>query len=425
MSEMQVIEMRAENFARLKLVELELHGESLVVSGRNMQGKSSVLRAVEATICGKGASPSMPVHEGAESASVRITLGTPPDDVQLTIEKKWKDGRERLVVKNADGVSQGSAQRVLDAVRGALGFDVMAFATPAGAKTDVAADKARVAMLAEIAPLPIDLAEHAARRKDVFDERTSVNRALRDAEAQIAGARIEDVPERVDVRDAMDAVRTAEDMTTRRKRAAAIVEEAPTLIARYRAEIAAIEGHIATAESAAVREARLLETHPAPDLDELRRTVAEASDRNEEAARIEARNAAVARSRERIADLTRSADGLSARLARMDTEKREALASVALPAGLSLTDDGVGVLLNDRPFSAASTSERIRASVRVMAARNPRLRTCLVRDGNDLDAEMMREVLDFAREEKFQLIVERISADVPGAVVIEDGEVRA
>jgi len=435
MPELKVIELRAENFARLKCVELELRGDSLVVSGRNAQGKSSVLRAVEAALCGRGAAPALPVHEGEEAATVRVTLGESPDLVHLIVEKTWKDGKERLVVTNAEGVRQGSARTVLDAIRGALGFDVMAFATPAGMKTEAAADKARVEMLAEIAPLPIDLAEHAAERKAIFDDRTTVNRTLREAEAGMAGRRTQDVPPRVEMRELMAKMDAAEAaIASGRDRAGALARcrdgyaGATALLADIDDKIEALAQDrvesIATWKADGEEARRqAAEAGDPPDVTAIRDSIATVSETNEESSRIEAANDALAKDGARRIHLAETAQALTDRLDGMDAAKRDALASVALPAGLSLTEDGAGVLLGGRPFSAASTSERIRASVRVMAARHPKLRTCLVRDGNDLDADAMSEVLGFAREEGLQLIVERISADVPGSVVIEDGQV--
>ncbi len=419
---MTILELTARDFCRLTAVQLEPSGDSVVLSGSNGQGKTSVIRAIDSALGGSSAAPARPIRDGAKNGAFTLTLGG-PDGPELVIEKLFVDGREKLFVKNADGVRQGKPQRVIDQLLGAC-IDPVEFAQPPGAKTAAAADKERLRMLAEIAPLPIDLEAWKRERDEVFAERTNVSRALKEASALTDGRVPVEVPARVDVDAQIAALQSAEHVTSRRAEAEKAITNARETITEIESQIERLQDKAQEQEDRIARaEAYLAENGEALDVDALRESISSASSANEGAAQAESDNRVLVDNQERHGRLSASVRSLTDTIASLDAKKAEVLASVALPAeGLAIDEDGV--LLNGRPFAAASTSEQIRASVRVAAAMAGRLRVVLVRDGNALDPASMAEILAFAREEGLQLWVERVATDVPGCVEIVEGAVR-
>lgn len=119
----------------------------------------------------------------------------------------------------------------------------------------------------------------------------------------------------------------------------------------------------------------------------------------------------------------RQSGELTAQIEAVDQQKAEAIAAARMPVqGLGF--DAVGVVtLNGLPLDQASAAERLRVSVAIGLAMNPRLRVLLIRDASLLDRASMRLVADMARQAGAQLWVERVEVDEQTTVLIEDGQV--
>ena len=70
-----IVELRAENFQRLKAVQIRPHGRVVRLTGDNGEGKTSVLEAIASAIRGKDACPRDPIRGGADKAWVSLDLG--------------------------------------------------------------------------------------------------------------------------------------------------------------------------------------------------------------------------------------------------------------------------------------------------------------------------------------------------------------
>src|SRR5205085_1050387 len=94
-----ITRLEASNFMRLRAVDIVPSGAVVEIAGRNAQGKSSVLRAIEATAGGKGQVPDAPVHDGAASGWTRLELSN-----GLVVERTYDTGGgSNLKVTDADG----------------------------------------------------------------------------------------------------------------------------------------------------------------------------------------------------------------------------------------------------------------------------------------------------------------------------------
>lgn len=74
-------------------------------------------------------------------------------------------------------------------------------------------------------------------------------------------------------------------------------------------------------------------------------------------------------------------------------------------------------------MSQAAMSRRIRVCTAIVSALNPELRIALVRRGNDLDDDVIKEFYAYCEEVDLQPWVERVKPSIEGAVVIEAGRV--
>ena len=107
-----------------------------------------------------------------------------------------------------------------------------------------------------------------------------------------------------------------------------------------------------------------------------------------------------------------------------DTVKAAAISLAKMPvAGLSLGDGEV--MLNELPFEQASDAERLKVSIAIAMAMNPKLRVIRIRDGSLLDENSMKAIAEMAHEGGYQFWVERVETSGKVGIVLEDGEVIA
>lgn len=415
---MKIIKLTAANYKRLRAVEITPDGNTVVVSGRNGQGKSSILDAIFAALGGAAGSKEVqrPIRDGASKAEVSLDLG------DLRVTRTWSATGSALRVENGDGEPVRSPQALLDSLCGRYMFDPLAFAE--------ARPKDQVAALLELVDLPFKPDELAAERQAIFDERTVVGRKVRDLEGQVKALPEPDetVPEdEISVSDVADELAAGSKANDVLQAACRAVEEASARVVQVQGDIERIEAELELArkrgEAAGLAYdeavAELDKVEDPPDLDEIRGRLAAA----------EATNTAVRANNRRLAveaDLVATkaeVDALTAQIVELDRRREKGLSEAAMPVeGLSFDDDGV--TFNGIPFSQCSGAERLRVSMAIAMAGNPGIRIARVTDGSLLDSDGLLLVAEMAAEHDVQVWIEKVTDGESGVgVVIEDGMV--
>jgi len=400
---MKIVKLTAENVKRLRAVEITPDGNTVVIAGRNAQGKSSVLDAIWMALAGGAGAKetSRPIRDGETKASVVLDLG------DLVVTRKWTQAGTTLEVAAQDGARYGSPQTILDGLIGRLSFDPLAFA-----EQDA---KHQLQMLLDVVELPFDPVELDARRRGVFEKRTDVNREVKRVEAQLAGLppAFGDVPdEEISAVAVAEELRQAEDARRRRDMLQERVTFAKADVVRAREALQQAD----EAHAALVVEFTAL---PDPiDVEPLRAQLAS----------VDATNAAVRveQERKRLTVELETQQKLSARstkeLAAIDKEKADAIAAAKMPLeGLSFDEDGV--LYQGVPFSQASSAERLRVGLAIAMAMNPKIRVIRITDGSLLDSENLALIEEMAGEHDFQCWIERVDESGSVGITIEDGQV--
>ena len=166
----KIVSLQAENFKRIRAIEIKPNGSTVVVGGANAQGKSSVLDAIEAALGGQRHVPERPIREGEDSAKVVLEL----EDIVVT--RRFSGSGSTLVVASKSGEARfASPQAMLDKLVGSLSFDPLAFARMEA--------KAQADILRKLVGL--DFSQHNQERKATFDKRADVNREVKRIEAQL------------------------------------------------------------------------------------------------------------------------------------------------------------------------------------------------------------------------------------------------
>lgn len=410
---LHIVELRVENLKRLRAVTITPDGDLVVLSGANGQGKTSVLDAISMALGGGSQIPTEPIRRGADRAEVVVDLG------ELVVRRTFTAaGGGQLVVQNREGARFQSPQTMLDALVGRLTFDPLAFSREKPAR--------QAEILRELVGL--DLAPLDAKRAELYAERTAVNKRAVSLRARFeAMPKHESAPaEPVDVGElaaelqranqhnekvgatCRAAIASAADCAAQRRRVETLREQLATA-EQVLAERVAADARL----QAAMREAKEVDTTA------LLEQIRGAESTNRLVRENHQRQAAAAEH----AVAERQSAELTEQIEAVDQQKASAIAAAPMPVpGLGFGADGV-VTLNGLPLEQASAAERLRVSVAIGLAMNPRLRVLLIRDASLLDRESMRLVADMARAAGAQLWLERVEVDDQTTVLIQDGQV--
>lgn len=405
---MKIVELRADNFKRLRAVEIRPGAGVQVISGRNAQGKSSVLDAVWAALGGKSASPDRPIRDGEKTARVTVDLG------DYIVTRRWTaDDKSTLVVESKDGAQYKSPQAMLDGLLGGLSFDPLAFMRSPSAK--------QAETLRQIAG--VDTRALDSRRDEAYSSRTEAARVLKAQQANLGAMPEVEAPEHpVHVASLMDAIQNAEAELRRRDAVRARAKHLESEVDTIMAQIADLQ---AKAEAKNDERRRGDETvaafNPPPDVAALREQVRNADEVNQ---RVRAKSDRAAQ----IGLVAKSADAvqkLNAEIDLVDAQRTSLLSVAKFPVpGLSV--DGDSPTYKGLPLAQASGAEQLRVSLAIASALNAKLRVALVRDGSLLDEDGLATVATWAEEQGLQVLLERVAkkGETVG-IVIEDGAVSA
>lgn len=419
---LKIISLQAENIKRLVAVRIDPKGNLVQITGKNAQGKTSVLDAIWWALAGASNVQSTPIRKGQSTAKIKLDLG---EVVVTRTFTKRDDGSAgtSIIVENGEGARFPSPQRMLDDLLGSLTFDPLAFARMK--------PKEQFDTLKRFVP-GIDFANIEGLNRADFDKRAAVNRRAKDLAAQAAAITIpESVPAaKIDEAALVDEIQSVAahnaDITTRKERR----EQAGNAISAKRNEANAkrqqasriMEAADALDAEAAALQAKLDAAEALPEPKDAAAIRAQLDDAKGTNALVDqaARRAAL------IADAEKAkaeSGEISARMEKREEEKRAAISTAPLPVqGLGFGEDAI--TFNGVPFDQASDGEQLRVSCAIAMASNPRLRVIRVRDGSLLDEDALALLAEMADQHDMQVWIERVDSTGKLGFVLEDGHVR-
>lgn len=427
---MRILELRSENFQRIKAVAIRPDGNLIEITGKNGNGKTSTLDSIAVVLGGKALAPAAPIRKGADQATIGIDLGD--KTVELIVTRTFKRSKENgeyttsLTVESPDGGVFRSPQRMLDTLLGELSFDPLVFARAKPAE--------QIDMLKRLVP-GVDFDAIERQNAADYEKRRDLNREAKSLRAQAAGIPVPaDVGEAVDedalvakLDEAGEHNAEIERRKARREKVSGDIEQLEREAKQHTDRAAELRRQADEAQQAAQQAVnaaaalsdKLANAEPLPD-------PIDTSTIRSEIAAARAHNDRVADARQRrkldaeAEDLEQQSETLTEAMEARNTAKAEAIAAANLPVpGLAF---GAGeVTLGGVPFEQASSAEKLRASVAIAAAMNPKLRAVRVFNGNDLDDDSLKLLEQFAEEHDLQVWLERIHASGKVGFVIEDG----
>lgn len=430
---MKILRLEAENVKRLRVVEITPEGDVVVIGGDNANGKTSVLDAICMALGGAGEIPKEPVRRGEKKARVTVDLG----DIKVT-RMMNSNGSTSLTVTNKEGAVYKSPQALLDGLIGRISFDPLAFT-----RLDPKQQKQQL-----LSVLGLDFSKIDAKRQQLYEDRTLVNR-----ESKAARATLETLPqypeapkEEVSISSlTAEVTAIADHNRANEKQREALGNMVATgkilseKVAGWNEQISDIDRQIQVLQTkkeqcqACLKKATEDVQRAREDYTLAKAKVDALEDKSDElvqaqllSAEADNRKVRANRQRETIELQAKAkeeeADKLSKEIEALDQQKSKMLTDAKFPvAGLSFGADSL--FLDGIPFEQASAAQQLRVSCALAMSADPKLRVMLVRDGSLLDQKSLALLGEIVRENDFQCWLESCNPNHAPQVVLVDGSV--
>ena len=426
---MKIIKFKAENFQKLKVVEISPDGNVVQITGKCEQGKTTILDAIHVAL-GGGKMPTEPIRQGEKKASVEIDLG------DMIVTRSFTPAGSSLKIVNKDGFKASKPQDLLDKLVGKLAFDPLEFAR--------ADSKKQVEMLLGVIDLKIDLAKLRdiagiefkefenpldtlnEAYKEVAENRKLTNRQLDSAKKIIA-----DMPAvvKVDKIPLADLVEEKEKLEVENKRNEIDRNHLADLTAdekRLQDEIEMLEQQLQDKKKSllarsenCMKQEKIVGGLVDNDLTNINNRIATVDETNRQADKYVQRQAKQAE----LDKFQAESDDYTAKLKKIIDYKNELVKRTKFPVkGLDFANGGINY--NGVPFAQSSTAQKLKVSTAIGMAINSKLRVMLIDGAESLDSTQMGIISDMAKSEDYQLWLARVSEDEKVGIYIEDGAVK-
>lgn len=430
---MKIVKLHISNFLKLRDVEMNPSKTNVIV-GKNKQGKTSIVKAIEAAFDGK-LDPSA-IRIGEDKAEITVELD------EMTIRRTLTGKGAYLDISNKEGMKMPSPQKYLDGILGTFSFNPVQFfeLKPAEQKTYLLSAIKMALTPEELAPYLIegeqmpalDFSKHALEvvedaRKVFYDRRTMAN-----AEVTKKRKSIDDLaskipegfdPSKVDEKHIADLRAAIEkDKVEREKEKAnvAAIESLMNQEAETKQEIERLQKKLVSiGDELEAKRALTFDTS-----DDMTISAAE-----ESLAKLEGMRETVF-THKRVQELqvelgtaVGEAEKLDAVVKRLSKEVPQALIEKAkLPVeGLAVAEGGI--TLNGVAIENLSASEQLRFALAVVRALNATFKVICIDGVELLDKENFEVFLKEIENDEYQYFITRVDGDVKDGIVIEDGAI--
>lgn len=482
-SEMRLLELAVQNVMKIKFAHIKPKGNVIVVGGRNGQGKSSLLQSIGFLLCGGELIPTDVIRAGQKTATIQGQVG-PFKITRYFTRKEADEGRNndcyisKIKVEGKMGEEYPRRQELLAMLLDQLSFDPMAFMRME--------PKEQFAVLRKMSKFTVDLEALDAAQQADYEARREARYAAEATTARLKAMLTEVCPkcegtgEIITTLEVANALKQAKTEKRECENCQGLGKIAPELPANpgdpaeLAAQLQAAAGHNAGVERAKAEKVRLetLAAEVEKKAEELR---AQALTLLERAGTLDGFTATIGMGKKQSADCQRGRileeastviigdmvdtaevsaalnaamaaakaieEGkavkmlqseyaiaweswtiLNDRMKERKAERAQAMQTAQMPIeGVALGYDEV--FYNDIPFNQASGAERIRVSLAIGMAGNPKLRVLRFMDGgwDMLDEESQDLVRAEIEKHKYQLWAEHVGTKGNLSVVMEDG----
>ncbi len=394
---MKIINLKSENFKKIKAIDITPKDNTVIVSGKNGNGKSSVLDSILVALAGKQKDIIKPIRDGEKKATIEIDLG------DYKVKRIFTEKGSTVEISNGTA-KYSSPQAMLDSIVGKLSFDPLEFSK----KTQ----KEQREILMEL--VGVDLSLMDSKRAILYEERHQVGieeKALaKYTDNEISEASLFSDKKEKSISELSQKFQVEKDKHAKFEHATEKIKTNNEEINRLKMVIKDIENKN--------KENLLIE-----DTDEnLENLLFEINTADENNKKI--RNAKNIIDNQILVEEKRiNYNSYTEEIEKIDNEKKEKLEKAKMPiTGLSITDDGV--LYNDIPFSQISSAEQLKVSLSIAMAMNQELKVIRIMDGSLLDEDNLKAIQEMTDDKDYQVWIEKVDSSGKVGFYIEDGEIK-
>jgi len=395
---LKIIELKGENFKKIKTIVIRPDDDLVLLTGKNAQGKSSAIDLIIAMLCKDRKWIPQPIRKGQTHADGRLDLG------EFIIYCKWTEKGKYLQVKSREGLAYPSPQAMLDEFVGKLGFDIGKFFNMG--------EKEQTEVLMDLAKL--DFTEVDQKIERLVEERRLQGQKVK----LLSGQREEINPEMVP-KELVSTSELNKELEKALLNNSAYNNEVEELrdhkrrLSNLKIELETLRKSIELEEKW-VKENNLIDTslikeklEGAEEANEIFR----ANERNKVADKYYKQALSVyEKQTAKITDLRKS----------KDTDLQQA--KFPLP-GLKVTT--TGTFFNDIPIKQLSSAENMKVAMSIAMALNEKFKVILVKDASLLDKENRKVIREMAKDGGYQVWLEMVSDTGEMGFYFVDGEIES
>ena len=402
---MKIIGLKIENFKRIKAVEIKSDKDFIEITGKNGQGKTSVLDAIEGALCGKASLPERPIRDGQTQANIQVDIG------DYIVHRKFSASGSSLMIVSKNGDVKSSPQEFLNKIVGDLSFDPLKFV--------MMETKKRTEIFKRI--LGINTDDLVNKHQSLYLQRRDAGNLLERIKALYNSLVIysEDV-EVPDLREIQQQRDTAinnndslneinerlHDLSTENNLAFKEIERLTLLIESNKSEINRMEAFILNTKLIDIKQ-----------FDDQFNSIQSLMQKK-------SKHADYKTAKNDFEQASKMYNSLQEKIEENIAEQKSMMQSVKMPIdGLELRD--TELYFKGIPFDQLSQAEQLTISMSMAIAENPELKFVRIENGSLLDKKSLDLLKQINREKGFQVWIETVS-DEPGkpdALFIEEGEV--
>ena len=423
---MKIAGMKIEGYKNISFINLVPDSHMNLVSGKNGAGKSSLIEAMVDAIKGKtemGKRPQRKIQDGKDKAVIEVVLGE--GDNALKIKRTITKKDVYLKAERADGkpVSQTDLDRLLDSstinITKLLHLDA----------------KGQIDFVKKVAGIDTTALEN--KYKELYAERTVLNRAAKEAKGALSSFGEVEKVEPVNISSLLEEIEKADEINNSiGKEEAEIeaiassivlndeaVEKAKNTIEQYEQAIAELKDKIKDMQKTKKEKTKEIKQKRASlpdkiDTTPMRKEISEAEEINNRAKRYEM-----------YLDAKKASDAASAKAKEVDDkmssilkEREDLINNSKLPFKNVEFDKDLGLVISGIPFSEMSSAQQIKIMSRIYIESNPELQVIYIKDGSLLDPETLEQIAGMSELKDYQFLVEIVS-EVEGSIIMREGSI--
>jgi len=412
---MHIIQIKAENFKKLKAIDITPDENVNIVSGKNANGKSSLLDAIMVGIAGSKFQPiKEPIRQGEKSAKIQIDLG------EYILTRTFTPSGSKLEILAKDGTKVSGPQDIINNLLSGHSFDPVRFIN--------SKPKEQLNLLLQCIGLEFNPDELNAKKDELFKKRTDVNREAKSLEAELGTLTAPGDGEDLSVLSASEIIKELTEAQKQNETYRLVMGEYDATKLRYSNCASKIED----LKKALEAEEALLEQIKKDGIaikDKLSKmSSVDTTIFTEKLEKIESINTERTEKRKYVEKMellqvkVSESEKLTHDMEEIEQTKRDLVGKAKMPLK-ELSFDESGITYKGVPFENCSSAEQLRIALVIAVALNPELRVVIIKDGNLLDNENLQMVKNFARKTNVQVWIEKVDDSGQIGIVIEDGEV--